>query len=88
MLSKERFKNNLTSHGCTCIHANFLESSYEEVKRNLSWIGERCIEHEELGYDEEPEILSTPRWRKTMNLSLSCFITALIIITAAMLLVS
>ena len=29
-----------------------------------------------------------PRWRKTMNLSISCFITALIIITAAMLLVS
>ena len=28
-----------------------------------------------------------PRWRKTMNLSISCFITALIIITAAIMLV-
>ena len=27
------------------------------------------------------------RWRKTMNLSISCFITALIIITAAVMLV-
>jgi len=68
----------------SCLSISELE--YEEVVSNLSWVGPKCVDHEEWSYDGNRENGFTPRWRKTMNLSISCFITALIIITAAMLL--
>ena len=52
---------------------------------NLSWIGDRCIDHDKWSVEEDSP---QPRWRRTMNLSISCFITALIIVTAALLLVT
>jgi len=51
---------------------------------NLSWIGPLCINHND--WTEDEDINEVVRWRRTMNLSISCFITALLIITAAFLL--
>jgi len=68
----------------SCLSISELE--YEEVVSNLSWVGPKCVDHEEWSDDGHGDSSFIPRWRKTMNLSISCFITALIIITAAMLL--
>ena len=76
------------------IYKNFLKvaeiygfSDYElaQLKTNLTWLGEKCISHENRIFPAEDKY-SIPRWRRVMNLSISCFITSLIIISAGLLL--
>merc|ERR1719229_319936 len=61
------------------------ESEYQILLHNLSWLGPQCVDLDTWDMDEDDEV-HMPRWRKTMNLSISCFITALIIIIAAIML--
>ena len=69
---------------------NFLyllpDADYEATLSNLTWLGPRCMDLGDWTSPAEAED-HVARWRKTMNLSISCFITALIIITAAVMLV-
>ena len=69
----------MTYHLCS-------DTDYEATVSNLTWLGPRCMDLDDWSSPAEAED-HVARWRKTMNLSISCFITALIIITAAMLLV-
>ena len=64
----------------------FSVDDYEALVSNLSWLGPRCMDLDDWNSPAEAED-HVARWRKTMNLSISCFITALIIITAAIMLV-
>ena len=69
----------MTYHLCS-------DADYEATVSNLTWLGPRCIDLDDWNSPAEAEG-HVARWRKTMNLSISCFITALIIITAAVMLV-
>jgi len=61
------------------------DADYEATVSNLTWLGPRCMDLDDWISPAEAEG-HVARWRKTMNLSISCFITALIIITAAVML--
>ena len=60
----------------------FIELSSQS---NLSWIGEKCISNQNRKLPVKDKF-SVSRWRRVMNLSISCCITSLIIISAALLL--
>ena len=55
-----------------------VDADYEVTVSNLTWLGPRCMDLDDWNSPAEAEG-HVARWRKTMNLSISCFITALII---------
>ena len=63
----------------------FSDDEFLELKSNLSWIGEKCITNENRKFPSKDKF-SISRWRRVMNLCISCCITSLIIISAALLL--
>ena len=52
---------------------------------NLSWVGEKCVSHESRNIQSKDKFYF-PRWKKVMNLSISCCITSIIIISVGLLL--
>ena len=52
---------------------------------NLPWVGEKCVSHESRIIKSKDKFYF-PRWKKVMNLSISCCITSIIIISVGLLL--
>ena len=63
----------------------FPDKDFLELKLELPWIGEKCVSHELRIFPAKDKFF-IPRWRRVMNLSISCCLTSLIIISAALLL--
>ena len=61
------------------------DEDFVELKRELPWIGDKCISHENQNFPVKDEFF-IPRWRRVMNLSISCCLTSLIIISVGLLL--
>ena len=66
----------------TCLHMSRVQ--YEQLVTSLSWLGPQCVQHSDkiLGQDDQ----RMPQWFKVMNISISCCLTCLIIITVSLLL--
>jgi len=67
----------------TCLAFN--DKDFFELNLELPWIGKKCYSHENRIFPAKDKF-HIPRWRRVMNLSISCCLTSLIIICAAVLL--
>ena len=60
----------------TCL--DMPRDQYEKIIVSLDWLGPQCISHQ---YKLLSDNLRTPQWFKVMNISISCCVTCLIILT-------
>ena len=65
----------------TCL--NIPTEQYENILLTLPWLGPLCVSHEVRSLSDTRR---TPQWFKVMNISISCCLTSLIILSVAMLL--
>ena len=63
----------------TCLDVS-LQEYREDLLPALPWVGARCVPHEV----RHTASSSTPPWLRVMNISVSCCLTALIILSAAL----
>ena len=67
----------------TCLDMTRVQ--YEDLVSSLPWLGPQCISHEYKLLDDSLRS-RLPQWFKVMNISISCCLTCLIILGAAVLL--